>query len=134
MREVWLLRHAQKNYRNELTAGGETQAVEKRSSLPEFEAVISSPAGRTQRTAELLSGQHPMEDRRAGLEVEQPAKLNELIDELLVELKDGQKALVVSHDPIIGIAMAARGASSAVIGPLEGFVISDGEPRLRQIR
>lgn len=134
MREIWLLRHAEKNYRNELTVKGEAQAVAKRKELPEFEVVISSPVARSRRTAELVTGREPTVDVRAGFDVEQPEKLNELIDELLVELADGHKALIVSHDPIIGIAMVARGAASKVLGPLEGYVIANEPPKLWRIR
>lgn len=52
-------------------------------------------------------------------------KLNLLIKELLDELDDDQKALIVSHDLSISPAMAAKGIPLASIDPLEGYVIRD---------
>jgi broad specificity phosphatase PhoE len=57
---------------------------------------------------------------------EQAHALNALIDELLGELAEDEKALIVSHDLTIAPAMGFRGVSAESIDPLHGYVISTG--------
>ncbi len=53
------------------------------------------------------------------------SELNRLISELLDELEDGEKALVVSHDLSISPAVAQRGVPLESIPFLEGYVINE---------
>jgi len=52
-------------------------------------------------------------------------ELNELIDELLAGLRDGESALIVSHDLSISPAMAKRGIPLESVDFLKGYVVSD---------
>lgn len=53
--------------------------------------------------------------------------LNILIDELLEELAEGEKALVVSHDLTIVPAMSLRDMTGMSIAPLAGFIVSTND-------
>jgi broad specificity phosphatase PhoE len=68
---------------------------------------------------ELLSG---INDKAEGL--------NQLVDETLVELEDGESALIVSHDMTITPAMVVRGQPRQSIPYLGGFRI-DNEGTVR---
>jgi broad specificity phosphatase PhoE len=65
MKEVYLLRHAEKDTTNMLTERGMLEAEAMRSKLPRFTSVISSPRDRAILTAKLLTGQEPQIDERA---------------------------------------------------------------------
>ncbi len=53
--------------------------------------------------------------------------LNQLVDELLNDLEEGEKILIVSHELTIVPALAKRGISLQSIKPLEGYVLrADG--------
>lgn len=64
---------------------------------------------------------------------EQAHALNALIDELLAEIAEDDRALIVSHDLTIAPAMGFRGMSAESIDPLAGYVIgmSDGAVSVR---
>jgi broad specificity phosphatase PhoE len=164
MKEVYLIRHAEKDPDGILTAQGEEAARALRDIIPAFAMVLSSGSSRTIRTAELLTGKKPVVDGRAGFSmstqqksddinliarqnnitfleaaikyndsevlagVEAKAKeLNELTSELLSNLEDDQKALIVSHDLSISPAVALDGVPLASIDFLSGYVIVSGK-------
>lgn len=168
MKSVYLLRHGHKDVNGNLTTAGKKSAVTLKSTLPHFTVVVASGYARAIETAQILSGQDPRIDDRAGypmapqdvsdainalaaqkgtsfLEAAQLYKnakvlsdihdhaqgLNGLIDELLDELADGQKALVVSHDITIVPAMSQRGLAGVPIEPLGGYVVSREGARVR---
>lgn len=66
MKEIHLRRHAEKDSNGIITENGERKARELSQHLPEFAKVISSNSARAVRTADLMSGQAPIEDERAG--------------------------------------------------------------------
>jgi broad specificity phosphatase PhoE len=51
-------------------------------------------------------------------------QLNELVDEILNELSEGEFALLVTHNLSIGPAMELRGRSRESVGFLGGYIIS----------
>ena len=51
--------------------------------------------------------------------------LNQLIGELFDELKENEKALIVSHDLSIISAMMKKNISPVPIGPLEGYILKE---------
>lgn len=161
MKEVYLLRHAEKDASANLTERGKQAARAMRMVLPEFARVTSSGFDRAIMTANLLTGVDPAVDQRAayaetsaavsseidalarehgvsfldaarlhndpevlsGIE-ERAHMLNEMIDQLLGELVEGEHALIVSHDITIVPAMSFRDMSSESIDPLGGYIIS----------
>jgi phosphohistidine phosphatase SixA len=66
MKEVYLLRHGEKDVAGSLTERGKRAAEAMRNTLPRFAAVICSGSDRTVLTAVLLTGKKPRIDRRAG--------------------------------------------------------------------
>lgn len=66
MKEVYVLRHAEKDASGELTKQGKHRARTLGESLPNFAIVVTSKSPRTIETAELLSSQKPITDDRAG--------------------------------------------------------------------
>jgi broad specificity phosphatase PhoE len=74
MKEVYLLRHAEKSDDGILTPAGEQAAQAKRLGLPEFAKVIASESQRARLTARLLTGQEPIIDDRAGFSMSTPEK------------------------------------------------------------
>jgi len=164
MREVYLLRHGEKDAEGLLTERGKQAAETMRSVLPAFVRIISSESPRTIHTASLLTGEEPHPDPRAAYATtaasvseeisaiaaehgisfldaarrhnnpdvltgidEQAHILNGLVDEVLGELGEGERALIVSHDLSIAPAMGYRGMSAESIEPLGGYVISLGD-------
>lgn len=164
MREVYLLRHAEKQGADGvLTEKGEEMARNLGKLLPHFVRVVASDSSRTQLTANLLTGVDPEVDLRAGYttlaspevskaindvaleqgitfleamqQFDEPElaagvaakahELNQLIGELLADLGDDEKALIVSHDLTISPAMADRGVPLQSIEFLHGYVIDD---------
>lgn len=162
MREVIVIRHANPDRVNDkLTDEGRKQCAALKPGLGSFALVISSPAGRTQETAALLSGKMPVADERAGTlkalpefgpqiaelrkthpfgvagaiisipDLREPLKqqglaLKELVEESLKKLKDGERALIVSHDgTMIALEKVLTNAPFDEIahtyGELEGF-------------
>jgi broad specificity phosphatase PhoE len=171
MREVYLVRHAEKGADDEITKEGREAAALMKTEMPDFKRVVASDSPRAQLTAKLLTGRDPEVDERAGygkaktspelsqklnklakeegttflqqaLIVKDPemmkgidAQARELIDlmaDLLVDLGPGEKALLVSHDLTISPAMEIEGIPMEPIGPLHGYIVSDGEPKIRK--
>ena len=68
MKQVIILRHANWNLvDDQLTAEGRGQCAERKPGLGSFVLALSSPLGRTQETAALLSGQEATVDDRASI-------------------------------------------------------------------
>lgn len=65
MREVYVLRHGEKDDQGVLTARGEEAARAMRGILPQFARVIASDSDRTILTAKLLIGRDPLVDKQA---------------------------------------------------------------------
>lgn len=161
MKEVYLLRHGEKDATGKLTDRGKQAAEAMRPLLPHFSYVASSDSDRTRMTAKLLTGKDPIVDRRAAFATtsaevseainglakkhaisfldaareyndaavlrgidEQARELNAMIDELLTELAEGERALIVSHDLTIAPAMGLRDMPAVSINPLGGYIIS----------
>jgi hypothetical protein len=72
MGEVYLLRHGEKNTDGTLTERGKRAAEAMRSILPHFVTVISSSSDRAILTAQLLTGEDPRIDQRAGYATTSP--------------------------------------------------------------
>lgn len=160
MKEVYLLRHGEKDGTGILTERGIKEAEAMRSLLPVFARIISSDFDRTIMTAKLLTGEGPEIDHRAAYAMtsaeiseeintlaqernisfldaarqyndpevlsgidDQAHILNIMIDELLEELAENEKALVVSHDLTIVPAMSLRGMPGESIEPLSGYIV-----------
>lgn len=82
MKEIFVIRHANWNLVDDkLTDESRKKCVELRPRLGPFAIVLSSPAGRTQETAELLSGQKPTVDERAAV-LQSPPELGAKVLEL----------------------------------------------------
>lgn len=82
MKEVLVLRHANWNLVDDkLTDESRKKCRELKPMLGLFNIVLSSPAGRTQETAELLSGQKPKIDERAAI-LKSPPELSAKVQEL----------------------------------------------------
>ena len=82
MKEVLVIRHANWNFVDDkLTDESRAMCRELRPKLGPFAVVLSSPAGRTQETAELLSGQKPITDERASI-LQAPPELGAKVLEL----------------------------------------------------
>lgn len=172
MKEVYLIRHAEKDSSGVLTPAGEEASKMLSRTLPPFTRVISSDSSRTQRTAELLTDQKPEVDNRAGFFMAPPKKsddinnlasvknitfleaaiqygdsevlaaidtkareLKQLVDELLENLEEGQRALIVSHDLSISPEVALDGVPLASIDFLQGYIIRPSEvPKQTDLR
>jgi len=160
MKEIYLLRHGEKDAGGKLTENGKRTAKAARSTLPRFARIVSSDVERAVLTAKLIAGKGPTIDRRAAyasappeisLAINTLAKKHGIsfldaarthndpevlrgIDELLEELAENEKALVVSHDLTIMPAMEFRGMPFESIEPLCGYVIrmSDGAVSVRR--
>lgn len=74
MKEVYVLRHAEKGLDGSLTENGKTMAQELGRLLPLFSLVYSSPSDRAQLTAQLLTGRQPNVDDRANFFMATPTK------------------------------------------------------------
>lgn len=82
MKEILVIRHANWNLVDDkLTEESREKCLELRPTLGSFAIVLSSPAGRTQETAELLSGQKPTTDERASI-LQAPPELSAKVLEL----------------------------------------------------
>lgn len=161
-KNVYLIRHAEKDDQGTLTDRGRKQATELRSKLPHFTKVISSESKRVQETALLVTGEQPIVDSRAGFYMANPEKsdllnkiskennisfleavakindpevlvgvdnqateLNNLINESLAAMNDGESALIASHDLSISPAMQQRGVPLESIPFLSGYIIDE---------
>jgi broad specificity phosphatase PhoE len=65
MKEVYVIRHAEKDESGELTEQGRQQAKQLRNVLPKFAIVTASTVPRTIETATLATGREPIIDSRA---------------------------------------------------------------------
>ena len=65
MKEIYLLRHGEKDGDGVLTERGKQAARDLRGRMPAFALIISSPSDRTVMTANLLTGSEPKTDPRA---------------------------------------------------------------------
>lgn len=164
-KEIYLIRHAQKDPKGTLTNKGRQDAKNLGEKLPPFQNVVSSESSRTQQTAKLLTNTKPKIDSRAGFYMASPEKskklnnlaevkkipfleavfvfddeevlegvkdkagvLNDLINQLLEDMPEGAKAIIVSHDLSISPAMKERGIPMESIDFLNGYIINeDGE-------
>ncbi|MCL4360382.1 histidine phosphatase family protein [Patescibacteria group bacterium] len=66
MKEIYILRHAEKDVTGELTKRGKVTAAEQRRRLGHFDCIYSSDKPRVVETAILLTGNKPVVDTRAG--------------------------------------------------------------------
>lgn len=66
MKEIYLLRHAEKDINGTLTVAGKQSARELGRRLPEFASVTASPSSRAKETAKLLTDKDPSVEDRAG--------------------------------------------------------------------
>jgi broad specificity phosphatase PhoE len=66
MKEIYVLRHAEKDDNGVLTQDGKLAARALAAALPQFSVVIASESPRTQTTASLLTESEPRIDVRAG--------------------------------------------------------------------
>lgn len=78
MKQVYVLRHAQKDDLGNLTDEGRDHAKLLQNRLPKFKIIITSDAPRTQETAFLLTGSKSQIDIRAGY-FNAPQQINEAI-------------------------------------------------------
>ena len=145
-KQVYLIRHAEKDDLGTLTDLGRRQATELSPQLPHFAKVVSSESKRVQETAHLTTGEQPKVASRAGfymatqeksdllnkiakennlsfleavIKLNDPGvlagvetkatELNNLINETLATMNDGESALIASHDLSISPAMRQRG-------------------------
>lgn len=68
MKEILVIRHANWNFVDDkLTDEGRERCIARKPELGSIALALSSPFGRTQETAELLSGSKPTVDERAGI-------------------------------------------------------------------
>lgn len=72
MKEIYLLRHAEKDASGALTERGRQAAAAMRGLLPRFAAVVSSDSDRAVLTAKLLTGEDPRVDQRAAYAMATP--------------------------------------------------------------
>ncbi len=79
MKQVYILRHAQKDNLGNLTDEGRKNAKLLQNKLPKFKIIIASQYPRTQETAFLLTGAMPQIDFRAGF-FNAPQQINKLIN------------------------------------------------------
>lgn len=108
MKEVYLLRHAEKGPDGELTENGIKRARELAMLLPHFAIVISSESSRTQKTAEYLTGVKPKVDPRAGFYMASPEK-SDAINRLATEQgKTFLEALEQYQDPEVHKGVSAQ--------------------------
>lgn len=161
-KQIYLIRHAEKDDQGTLTEFGRAQASELHSNMPRFTNVISSESQRVQETAYLVTGDQPVVDSRAGFYMANPEKsdllnkiskennisfleavvklndpevlagvdtkaseLNNLIEETIDTLSDGESALIASHDLSISPAMRQRGIPLESIPFLSGYIIDE---------
>jgi broad specificity phosphatase PhoE len=80
MKEIYVIRHGEKDATGMLTERGMQAAQAMRSMLPGFACIISSDTSRTALTANLLTGEEPRIDHRAAFAMASPAMSNEIND------------------------------------------------------
>ncbi len=131
MKQVFVLRHAQKNLlTGGITKKGEEECVNLRKVLPEIAIAISSPKKRCIETATLLVCHDPMLDDKANIEYDTGTELAQLIRNTMKKLHDGQSALIVTHEPCLGPAYDLLQnkvplQERHIFRSLEGFLVDD---------
>lgn len=111
MKQVYVLRHAQKNNDGLLTQQGRDTAKLLRRTLPQFKIVIASNSLRTQETANLLTGISPQIDLRAGY-FNAPKQINDEIN----------KQALVNPRGFIGAYLDNREIKDEVTKKAEGLI------------
>lgn len=109
---------------------GTDPLIDERASYTEIspEAVVAIESLAQQHKLPFFEAAGKYEDSAVVVGMESKAnELNELIDELLSSIDEGQKVLIISHDITIVPAMIKRGLVLQTVNPLEGYVLrSDG--------
>lgn len=96
MKEILVIRHANWNLVDDrLTDESREKCRELKPKLGSFAIVFSSPAGRTQETAELLSDQKPTVDERASI-LQSPPELSAKVLELRKTHPFGVAGVIIS--------------------------------------
>jgi hypothetical protein len=93
---LYLIRHAEKDDKAELTVRGKQSAIELSKTLPLFDHVISSSSSRTKMTAYLLTNREPEIDERASFYMapqEKSDTLNKVSRERGISLLEASKIL-----------------------------------------
>lgn len=130
MKEVYLIRHAEKDPDGVLTPKGEEDAEALRGLTPSFVRVVSSDSSRTQKTAELLTGHKPEVDDRAGFSMA-PQQKSDAINRLARESNISfLEAAIKYNDPEVlnGIDAKAKELKELVTEILES--LEDGQKAL----
>lgn len=95
MKAIYLMRHGQKDSNGHLTAAGKQAARELQPKLPHFNQVVSSGYARAMESAQLLSGQDPQVDERAGYPMA-PQDVSDAIN--LLASQKGSSFLEAAHE------------------------------------
>ena len=131
MKQIFVLRHAQKNLlTGGITKKGEEDCENLRKLLPEIAIAISSPKKRCIETAQFLVFHDPMIDDNANIEYDTGTELAQLIRNTMKKLQDGQTALIVTHEPCLGPAYDLLQnkiplQETHLFRSLEGFIVDD---------
>lgn len=131
MKQVFVLRHAQKNLlTGSITKKGEEECENLRKLLPEFAIAISSPRKRCIETAKVLVNHDPKIEKDADIEYDSGTELAQLIRNTVKKLQDGQNALIVTHEPCLEPAYALLQnkvplQESIHFRSLEGFIVDE---------
>lgn len=91
MKEIYLIRHAEKDDSGHITENGQLASRELANRLPPFDYVYSSPSERAKLTAALVSGAAPTVDERAVFYMASPEKseaINNLANENQIPFLD----------------------------------------------
>jgi phosphohistidine phosphatase SixA len=131
MKQIFVLRHAQKNLlTGGITKKGEEECENLRKVLPDIAITISSPKKRCIETAALLVCHDPMIDDKANIEYDTGTELAQLIRNTIKKLRDGQSALIITHEPCVGPAYdllqnKVPFQERHIFRSLEGFIVDD---------
>jgi broad specificity phosphatase PhoE len=123
MKEILVLRHANWNLVDDKLTDESREACRNlRATLGPFTIVLSSPAGRTQETAELLSGQKPKVDDRAAI-LKSPPELSAKVQELRKTHPFGVAGAIISipelREPLQKQGEALKGLLVETLNSLE---------------
>lgn len=131
MKQIFVLRHAQKNLlTGGITKKGEEECENLRKLLPEIGIAISSPKKRCIETAKFLVCHDPMIDDSANIEYDTGTELAQLVRNTMKKLRDGQSSLIVTHEPCLGPAYDLLQnkipiQETHLFRSLEGFIVDD---------
>jgi phosphohistidine phosphatase SixA len=128
MKLVYILRHAEKNLlTGGITKKGKEDCEKLKKELPQFNMVISSDKKRAVETARALTGKEPDQDARANIEWTTGTELVNLITETVQNIRDGEKALIITHSPCIPAARRLLKPNEEVpeYHPLTGFIVNE---------